>query len=443
MRKRNLKATVEGGKKPHHFLDFLFLAEHRDKKLQGKEKSIPNHLESTCAKRNANAFLMMNTDMKDYETKKVKKEYKKNAELPYSSTMKSSGSIPPKNLNRNMFYHHEKQQQLRGKDTQPSLHMPHNHNRPPISYYPSNYGDTFYQMPNPPYSENSNYTGTQSPHYSPPSYHYSQMPNSYSMQESKQNESPIEIKKENEDTRYLSPSFQTYDDTPYGPPRKILKKNVITPDHYKKKTFDEISGSEPFRSFDSHEVDKMKNPNADAHEFEPLDANKIYLKDEFDLKSDKMGAKLLQLCRNLNEESSGIRNESQALYDDTNNGEIYTPLLSDDYSDELYLPDISISEKETDVAFSNPFDGRDDHDFQSRVRSLENGRVSRHNISYEAGPCPKVSRPPVERENCEAPLLDAVEDLNIEDWMENDLDAQTEEDFLQEYVGPHFTKAFV
>lgn len=31
MRKRNLKATVEGGKKPHHFLDFLFLAENRDK----------------------------------------------------------------------------------------------------------------------------------------------------------------------------------------------------------------------------------------------------------------------------------------------------------------------------------------------------------------------------------------------------------------------------
>ena len=30
MRKRNLKATVKGGKKPHHFLDFLFLAEHRD-----------------------------------------------------------------------------------------------------------------------------------------------------------------------------------------------------------------------------------------------------------------------------------------------------------------------------------------------------------------------------------------------------------------------------
>ena len=31
VRKRNLKATVEKGKKPHHFLDFLFLADHRDK----------------------------------------------------------------------------------------------------------------------------------------------------------------------------------------------------------------------------------------------------------------------------------------------------------------------------------------------------------------------------------------------------------------------------
>ena len=30
MRKRNLKATVQKGKKPHHFLDFLFLADSRD-----------------------------------------------------------------------------------------------------------------------------------------------------------------------------------------------------------------------------------------------------------------------------------------------------------------------------------------------------------------------------------------------------------------------------
>jgi hypothetical protein len=30
VRKRNLKATVEKGKKPHHFLDFLFLADNRD-----------------------------------------------------------------------------------------------------------------------------------------------------------------------------------------------------------------------------------------------------------------------------------------------------------------------------------------------------------------------------------------------------------------------------
>lgn len=32
VRKRNLKATVEKGKKPHHFLDFLFLANDRDEK---------------------------------------------------------------------------------------------------------------------------------------------------------------------------------------------------------------------------------------------------------------------------------------------------------------------------------------------------------------------------------------------------------------------------
>jgi hypothetical protein len=34
VRKRNMKATVEHGKKPHHFLDFLFLASNRDKQNQ-------------------------------------------------------------------------------------------------------------------------------------------------------------------------------------------------------------------------------------------------------------------------------------------------------------------------------------------------------------------------------------------------------------------------
>jgi len=32
VRKRNLKATVEGGKKPHHFLDFVFLSQDRDRR---------------------------------------------------------------------------------------------------------------------------------------------------------------------------------------------------------------------------------------------------------------------------------------------------------------------------------------------------------------------------------------------------------------------------
>jgi hypothetical protein len=47
VRKRNLKATVEGGKKPHHFLDFLFLAEDREKRhhamITGEEYNPKGH----------------------------------------------------------------------------------------------------------------------------------------------------------------------------------------------------------------------------------------------------------------------------------------------------------------------------------------------------------------------------------------------------------------
>ena len=47
VRKRNLKATVEKGKKPHHFLDFLFLANDRDKKAaQNSEVNKAPHQKS-------------------------------------------------------------------------------------------------------------------------------------------------------------------------------------------------------------------------------------------------------------------------------------------------------------------------------------------------------------------------------------------------------------
>eukprot|EP00592_Proboscia_alata_P010368 CAMPEP_0194357730 /NCGR_PEP_ID=MMETSP0174-20130528/5167_1 /TAXON_ID=216777 /ORGANISM="Proboscia alata, Strain PI-D3" /LENGTH=760 /DNA_ID=CAMNT_0039127871 /DNA_START=51 /DNA_END=2333 /DNA_ORIENTATION=+ len=42
VRKRNLKATVEGGKKPHHFLDFLFLADARERSSQNGALSSNN-----------------------------------------------------------------------------------------------------------------------------------------------------------------------------------------------------------------------------------------------------------------------------------------------------------------------------------------------------------------------------------------------------------------
>ena len=34
IRKRNLKGTVEFGKKPHHFLEYLFLATDREKRMR-------------------------------------------------------------------------------------------------------------------------------------------------------------------------------------------------------------------------------------------------------------------------------------------------------------------------------------------------------------------------------------------------------------------------
>ncbi len=51
VRKRNLKATVEKGKKPHHFLDFLFLANDRDQRLlEGNNNQSSNTTSKTTRK---------------------------------------------------------------------------------------------------------------------------------------------------------------------------------------------------------------------------------------------------------------------------------------------------------------------------------------------------------------------------------------------------------
>jgi hypothetical protein len=40
VRKRNRKATVEEGKKPHHFIDYLFLAHHRDEQMKKEATAV-------------------------------------------------------------------------------------------------------------------------------------------------------------------------------------------------------------------------------------------------------------------------------------------------------------------------------------------------------------------------------------------------------------------
>lgn len=53
MRKRNLKATVEKGKKPHHFLDFLFLADHKERVIGNAVAPVPAAAKITRNKRNS------------------------------------------------------------------------------------------------------------------------------------------------------------------------------------------------------------------------------------------------------------------------------------------------------------------------------------------------------------------------------------------------------
>lgn len=69
MRKRNLKATVEKGKKPHHFLDFLFLADYRDK--QGFRDG--NHRVVHGGNRRKSAYTRSSVKGKDLDTLKASK----------------------------------------------------------------------------------------------------------------------------------------------------------------------------------------------------------------------------------------------------------------------------------------------------------------------------------------------------------------------------------
>lgn len=57
VRKRNKKATCQGGKKPHHFIDFLFLVQEREKKQQQRVEQPSRKKQATPSSRRSVAMV--------------------------------------------------------------------------------------------------------------------------------------------------------------------------------------------------------------------------------------------------------------------------------------------------------------------------------------------------------------------------------------------------
>lgn len=150
-----MKATVTGGKKPHHFLDFLFLAEHRDKNNSQSDNG-------TQVKRNS-------VSREKKKTKSKAPSVKKNPVTRKSTGVRRSGRTQSTSMNL--------MEQL------PSLPVPP---QDPVSIFPTRnntqqsaktqdfQGYNHVQPPN-PYTMSSYYSGNM-PYNNGPGYYNPPMP---------------------------------------------------------------------------------------------------------------------------------------------------------------------------------------------------------------------------------------------------------------------------
>lgn len=117
VRKRSLKATCEGGKKPHHFIDFLFLVRDRENKeyqeLKEQQQQLQqDHYQTNDEPQELNDFYqpLLGQAKSSYGAPSNRKQEILAAPITSKSTSdKSSYHLSRTSMNRSQFYHSTKQ----------------------------------------------------------------------------------------------------------------------------------------------------------------------------------------------------------------------------------------------------------------------------------------------------------------------------------------------